>query len=251
MPVIHHKSAGKGQPILLIHGFPMHMGVWNDFAHQVANNFHVFTIDLPGFGKSDLPATTFSLETIADIVIKWLKEKDIVPVIVGHSLGGYVALSIAAKAPDVIRSLVLLHSTALADSEEKKQNRNKVMDFVKSNGVKAFTSNFITPLFADPEHPKISSVREITMEASEEVVLGYTLAMRDRRDTTQFLKTTSKRVLLIGGSRDSGIPLSSLEAQAQLSPNVELHVLKNSAHMGMFEEPAETLSVVRDFASRK
>ena len=71
--------------------------------------------------------------------------------LIGHSLGGYVALAMVEKRPDLFAGLGLFHSTAYADSAEKKQSRNKVIEFVNKNGAKAFTTNFITPLFADPQ----------------------------------------------------------------------------------------------------
>src|SRR5690606_20750625 len=98
------------------------------------------------------------------------------------SLGGYVALAMVAQQPDRFAGLGLFHSTAYADTEEKRASRSKVIEFVETNGVEAFTSNFVTPLFADKTHASIQKVREINMKASREAVIGYTKAMRDRPD---------------------------------------------------------------------
>jgi pimeloyl-ACP methyl ester carboxylesterase len=145
--------------------------------------------------------------------------------------------------------LVLFHSTAYPDSEEKKESRNKVIDFIKKNGVKAFTSNFITSLFADPHHPAIELVRAISMEATEQAVISYTMAMRDRPDSTESLKNFRKPVLFVGGEKDAGISPDSLHKQASSTSHAEVFILKETAHMGMFETVDQTLQKIHAFIS--
>jgi pimeloyl-ACP methyl ester carboxylesterase len=171
-------------------------------------------------------------------------------VILGHSLGGYVALSVARQEPSLFSGLILFHSTAFADSEEKKQSRNKVLEFIDANGVLAFTTNFISPLFANPQHAAIPKVKAIAAQAPAEVVKGYTSAMRDRVDTTDFLRSFHKPVLFLAGEKDPGIPVDSVYKQAAICPKSSTHILKNVAHMGMLEDEKNSLQVVKDFIER-
>jgi pimeloyl-ACP methyl ester carboxylesterase len=168
---------------------------------------------------------------------------------VGHSLGGYVALAMAEQQPEQFRSLILFHSTAMADSNEKKQSRNKVLDFIKTNGVQAFTSSFIPPLYADQKHPSIGSVRDIAIEATESTVIWYTQAMRDRRDRTHVLQKFPSRILFIAGEKDQAIPKDSIEKQATLNPLSSVHIMPDVAHMGMFENRLQALDVITEFIS--
>jgi len=170
--------------------------------------------------------------------------------VIGHSLGGYVTLAMAAQAQKKLAGIGLFHSTAYADSAEKKESRTKTIEFVKKNGALAFTSNFIQQLFAEPNHPAIARVREIAIQSGEEVVTGYTQAMRDRPERVDILEQFENPILLIGGTKDQGIPAASIEEQAQLCKKPDLHILTQVAHMGMFEKPDETVSLVKFFTAR-
>jgi pimeloyl-ACP methyl ester carboxylesterase len=131
-------------------------------------------------------------------------------------------------------ALGLFHSTAYADSADKKQSRNKAIEFVNKNGAKAFATNFITPLFSDPNHTAIEKVKKIAAESNESAVIGYTMAMRDRPDQIKTLKSLKKPTLFIAGAKDPGIPVESIHKQAAECQNPEIHVLSNVAHMAMF-----------------
>lgn len=251
MTDLFYRERGQGRNVILLHGFPFQQQLWDEFATKLATNFKLFTIDLPGFGKSKLEEMSFSIDDIGRIIAEWISTKDLTDVIlIGHSLGGYVALAAANHDSENLSGLVLFHSTALADSEEKKQSRNKVIEFVNENGAEAFTSNFIAPLFSDQQHPAIPKVRAVAKQASADTVKGYTAAMRDRKDRTFFLKDFSKPVLFLAGEKDAGIPVQSVHEQASFCRDPQVHVLKNVAHMGMFENEPETLSVITDFIKK-
>jgi pimeloyl-ACP methyl ester carboxylesterase len=242
-------ESGFGSPVVLIHGFPMHAAVWTEVAEHLNQVFRVVCVDLPGFGYSPPLPSSFTIADVGAMLANTLKERmQESAVIVGHSLGGYVALALASSHPELVRGLVLVHSTAYPDAAEKKQMRTKVVDLVKSNGVEAFTANFIQPLFADPNHPRIEEVRRINLASSAEAVIGYTLAMRDRPDMTGLLRSAKFPVLFVAGDRDPGIPLASVQAQTELSSGTELQVLAGQAHMAIVEEPKKVADAIEGFA---
>lgn len=248
MAAIAFEKEGNGFPLVLIHGFPMHRHVWDDFKSEFSNSFTVYTIDLPGFGESALLKENFTIDEIATVVLDWARQQKLERFfIIGHSLGGYVALGMANQAPDPIAGMVLLHSTALADNPEKKQSRDKVLDFVDKNGAEAFTSNFIAPLFANQNHPAVDEVKVIASKASAEAVKGYTRAMRDRSDRTAVIKNLKFPLLLVGGEKDGGISPASLQEQANLNPKAEVTIYSDVAHMGMFEAPKMISEKFRSF----
>jgi pimeloyl-ACP methyl ester carboxylesterase len=267
MAELSYRKKGSGKPVILLHGFPFNQEIWEDFSHKLAQSFLVYTVDLPGFGESPSLNPPFSIDDVAARILGWIDIMKINnSVVIGHSLGGYIALAMVKKAPDLFAKLCLFHSTAYADTEEKKQSRNKVLEFVDKNGAAAFTSNFITPLFsnqthlsiskvrtismsssAEQTHLSISKVRTISMSSSAEAVKGYTVAMRDRPDQTNVLKTFNKPVLFIAGSNDQGIPVDSIHKQAALSLYSETVVLSNVAHMGMFESENQCIETISSF----
>ncbi|MEO7990816.1 MAG: alpha/beta hydrolase [Chryseolinea sp.] len=244
------KQYGQGKPIILLHGFPMNQTVWEDFIPLLSDTHKVITVDLPGFGKSPLSQLPFTIDQIADSLLSWLStEKISGATVIGHSLGGYVALAMVDKKPELFSGLGLFHSTALADSEEKKESRLKVVDFIRKNGVLGFTSNFIPPLFADQNHKAISTVREIAVHSVHDAVVGYTLAMRNRPDRTSVLKKFKMPILFLAGEADAGISVDSITKQAEQCKSPNVHILKQVAHMGMFENPEACANIVRSFVS--
>ena len=251
MTEISFQEEGKGRAVLLIHGFPMSSEIWGKFSAGLTPSFRVITIDLPGFGKSPLPLLPFTLEEIADSVLAKLDALNISEVIpIGHSLGGYVALAMVARKPSLFPGLGLLHSTARADSPEKKSARDKTIAFIKKNGAMAFTSNFINTVFADSDHPDVPFVREMNIQAETPALIGYTAAMRDRPDRIALLASFDRPVLFITGARDPGIPADDVREQAAIAPKGEAHVLEDQAHMGLIEDVPTTSSLVYDFIIR-
>jgi pimeloyl-ACP methyl ester carboxylesterase len=250
MPKISFQEFGSGKPVILLHGFPFTKEIWNEFAPELAGEYKVYALDLPGFGSSEKPSA-YSLPEIAVEINSWIRKQSIPEcVLVGHSLGGYLALAMVHQAPDRFAGLVLFHSTAKGDTEEKKQSRDKVVEFIDRNGVEAFTSNSVLPLFADKNHPAIDLIKKISAQSDPDALKGYTRAMRDRRETLNVLKDFKKPTLFIVGKEDPGIPVESIETQAKLSLQPEVKIFDGVAHMGMFEAKNEMLNAVRGFLKR-
>ncbi|MEQ8576135.1 MAG: alpha/beta fold hydrolase, partial [Fulvivirga sp.] len=147
MSSIYSEVRGEGNPVILIHGFCETLAIWKPLLNKLVFSHKVITLDLPGFGKSPLPKTPFSIADIAEEVYQWMKENQLLnSVIIGHSLGGYVSLALTEKYPDSIKGFGLFHSTAFADDDEKKHSRNKTIAFVRKRGVKVFADSFVSQL---------------------------------------------------------------------------------------------------------
>jgi pimeloyl-ACP methyl ester carboxylesterase len=251
MNAVYSKEKGAGKPVLMIHGFPFHQGLWDGYVERFSEQFRVITVDLPGFGKSPLQPPGFSIDHVAETLVNFLKDKGLKDVaVVGHSLGGYVALSMVKRNPELFGALVLFHSTAYADTPEKKESRMKVVDFVTKSGALPFTTGFIPPLFANPSHPAIETVRNIAGQASADAVIGYSLAMKDRKEHIKTLESFKNPTLFLAGKNDPGIPPESIIKQAAHCQKPQIQILDDVAHMGMFEKPEATAREIKDFVSK-
>lgn len=249
MEILFYKDVGRGRPVVLLHGFLETHQIWDHFSEQLSKEFRVISFDLPGFGKSELPAkSSFSIAEIASQINSCLQKLTNERVsIIGHSLGGYVTLAMVEQAPERFSSFGLFHSTALADSMEKKEARSKTIEFVNRNGALAFTSNFIPPLFANPEHKAIAFVKEIAIQTNQETVVSYLEAMRERPDRTKVLQSFTGPILFLAGAKDTVIPQESLKEQTGLAKMGILKVFEGVGHMGMFEATKESLECVASF----
>lgn len=250
MEEIFFRKLGEGKPVLLIHGFCETQEVWNGLAESLAETFEVFSIDLPGFGRSPLPSTSFSIPDIAETVLHWLEqEKIVLPFVVGHSLGGYVTLAMAGIAPEKLSGFCLFHSTPYPDSEEKKANRDRVIEFVKANGVGPYVDTFVPGLFFDKKHSAIPFVDKIARPTRQETLLAYTAAMRDRPSSAHVLRKFGKPVLILAGDKDTVISKESVLEYGQLARNGRVQVLFDTGHMAMFEQPLMVRNILKSFIS--
>ncbi len=245
---IFYTDQGKGFPVLLIHGFCETHEIWNAFSKELSKDFRILSIDLPGFGKSKLLNASFSIADVASNVLEWLNELQIETCIaIGHSLGGYVTLAMAEQAPEALKAFGLFHSTAYADTEDRKLSRNKVIEFVSKHGVQPFIDSFIPPLFFDRSNKHILPLVRLASQTRIETLMAYVKAMRDRPDRINVLQHFERPVLFIAGEQDGGISPESIRKQTERVAAGTVYILPEVAHMGMFEKEAETLSQVREF----
>ena len=251
---IYHEVTGDGPPLILIHGFCETQAIWKPLKNKLALTNKVYTIDLPGFGKSPLPARPFSISDVADLGNDWLAQQQFDEVfIIGHSLGGYVTLALAEHHPERLKAFGLLHSTALADDDEKKDSRNKTVEFVKKRGVQVFAESFVSQLFYLKNRQRlekeIDEVTQIAASTSQETLISYMEAMRDRPDRTHVLHQFDNPILFIAGDQDTSVPIEKSRAQFGFIANPTIEVLAEVGHMGMYEATQETFKIISRFVT--
>jgi len=248
--MLNYKVTGQGDILVLIHGFCEDLSLW-EHVHACLPNNTVLSIDLPGFGNSSL-IKNMSISSMADEVNQLLDKLEIVKcVLVGHSLGGYVALDFAERFGSKLNGLGLFHSTAFEDSDEKKHNRNKTFDFIEKHGVINFANSFVSTLFFpdNKEHfgTEIVKLNEVVKNTSKDAILQTTLAMRDRDSKVSVLMNIDIPVLFIIGKNDQAVPLAASLEQCYLPKDSVVHFYDKTAHMGMFEKKTETNKALENF----
>jgi pimeloyl-ACP methyl ester carboxylesterase len=116
---VHFVKAGKGSPILFLHGLG---GSWRDWSANLpafAADYRVMAMDFPGFGESDKPEVRYSIEWLTDVVEKFLQEQEIDQVtLVGHSIGGVVALNVASQPKSRVKKLVIADAVGIGNKAE-------------------------------------------------------------------------------------------------------------------------------------
>lgn len=248
--MIAYTQKGSGQALILIHGFCESKEMWKTFSEELSTNYTVYCPDLPGFGESPLTQPHISMEEAAVLLQEWMEEKAIYnPIVIGHSLGGYVTLALAELMGSGIRAIGLFHSTALPDNEEKKQTRNKTIQFIKKHGVDKFVESFVPPLFSEQHRSEqadqIAELIQFGKKSSKNGMIAFTAAMRDRKDRFELWKTSQGHKLMIAGELDFAV---KIEASRQHQPfATHYHELIGTGHMGMFEEPERTLQMINEF----
>jgi len=251
MPGIYFQEAGSGPPLIFLHGFCDTHEFWSEFAEPFAENFHVLMPDLPGFGKSARLPAPFTIDQVGDKLAQWVSfQKAQGAIVVGHSLGGYVALSMLERYESLLAGVVLFHSTPRADTAERKAVRNKVIAFVNEHGVSRYVDTLAPGLFADPKDQHIEPTKVRMADTHREALTGYAAAMRDRPDRGHLFDSPRIPKLVIAGVKDTLIPLDDLKKLIRTDRNSELLEVPKAAHMGVFEAKSECQEAIFRFAAK-
>jgi pimeloyl-ACP methyl ester carboxylesterase len=256
---INHQNAigayqltGEGAPILLIHGFPENSTVWEHQQKQLQAQYTVITPDLPGSGNSPL-TYPLSIESMADFVHAILLAEGIdKAVIAGHSMGGYIALAFAEKYPDLVQGLGLVHSTAAADTEEKKETRRKSIKLMEQYGSEAFIRQAVPGMFSAATKSRqpalVEALVEMGMQCKVEALIAYYEAMIKRPERKAVLQKIDAPVLFLIGKDDTAVPMESVLPQVTLPNRSSIHIFEDTGHMGMWEVADACSLALRQFA---
>lgn len=249
---VRFSDKGKGRVIVLLHGFLESLTIFDKFSSALAKNFRVISVDLPGHGFTPLIGYVHSMELMAECVKTVLDFAGVRKyVLVGHSMGGYVALAFAEMFPQNVSGLCLFHSTALPDSEEKKKERDRVAELVRKNHVQ-FVSELIPKLFAKENmfmlEKEIEKAKQIAVNTPKEGIVAALKGMKERPSREAVLKNANYPVLFIIGKHDSILAWENLLLLASLPKKSYQTVLEHAGHMGFFEAPEITLESLKKFS---
>lgn len=252
---IFYRVIGKGKPVVLIHGFGEDGTIWGNQVTFLQYDFQLIIPDLPGSGQSGM-IPDMSIEGMAELIYTIIGEEIKTgnsATVLGHSMGGYITLALAEKYPGVLTAFGLVHSSAFADSEEKKITRRKAIDFIEKNGAYEFLKTSIPDLFyKGPEKgnfcaAQIESLVKKGRQFTPDSLIAYYIAMINRPDRTAILKNFSGPVLFIIGKHDKAIPFEQSMQQCYLPNRSDVNIVCNSAHMGIIEETEKVNQVLKSF----
>ena len=246
---ISYSDIGTGTAVVLLHGFLENKTMWKDLAPKLAEKNRVISIDLLGHGDSDCLGYVHSMEENAEIVKAVLSNLKIrKTIIIGHSMGGYVALAFAELYPQFIKGLVLLNSTAKEDSEERKINRDRAIKAVKQNYIN-FVRMSIVNLFSENNRDRLENeIEKVKFEALKTPLQGIIASlegMKIRKDRQFILKESNFPKMLILGKKDGVLIYNENMTQIK-NTNAELITFPDG-HMSHIENKMDLEKVVLRF----
>ena len=238
--------------VVLLHGYLESLLVWDDFIPLLYKQVRVVTLDLPGHGISVVTGECHTMEFLADTVAEGLKALGIERcTLVGHSMGGYVALAFCERHPEMLDGLVLLSSTPNPDTEEKAENRRREIALVQAGKKEMLARVAPAAGFAEENHTRMAdAIEDLTEQVfvtEEEGIVALLNGMIARKDQNEMLRATKVPVLFILGRRDNYIPVEVAEKMVSEHPEAQVVWLEHSGHMGFLEEPEATAAALLDF----
>lgn len=234
--------------IVLLHGFGMHQGVWDDLIPFLES-------------KAPIKVPKMSHLTFEDLdeYVQWVhhyleteRVKD--PILVGFSMGGYIALGFAEKYPKILKGLVLFHSSAMADTEARKMARQKTIEFIKKNGAELFLEEFHPKIFGPKftqDHPEqVKQFAQTHGTIDPDVLIAGTQAMKGRKGRMHILTSLPIPIGMIIGGQDPFISKEDAIQQVSIIQKPYVLMLDDVGHAGMVEAPDISAQFLLHFAEK-
>lgn len=239
-----YERRGSGTPLVLIHGYPLDHTIWDDVAPLLEDTFDIIMPDVRGFGASAASYDPYSIDDMAGDIASLLNDLGVEKAaIVGHSMGGYIALAFARLFPTHIRGLGLVSSQAVADSPERKQGRYDTADQINEKGVRVVSEGMSPKLATNPQLQK--NVKTLIEKQSAAGLIGALKAMAEREDSENLLTLLDYAVTIVHGDADELIPVQRGREMKELVPQANYVEVAGAGHLPMMEAADKTAEALR------
>jgi len=242
-----YERHGKGKPLVLLHGYPLDRHLWDDVVPLLKDTFDMIVPDLRGFGESTTVDTPYTMDDLASDIAGLLDHLGIKKTaIVGHSMGGYVALAFARLFPERVNGLGLVSSQVLADPLDRKEGRYKSAAEVAEKGISGVVEAMTTKFTSDARLQAYA--RESMQKQKPAAYIGALKAMAERADSTSLLSTIQYPVVLVHGDADMLIPIDRARDVKVAIHQSHLVELNSVGHMPMMEAKEQTANALKYLA---
>ena len=255
---VHHLDAGSGNPaVVLLHAFPLTAGMWDQQVDALSPRWRVIAPDLPGFGRTDPPAdpSSITIDGWADLVAGLIEALGVGPAVVGGlSMGGYVALALARRRPDLLAGLVLADTRAGPDSPEVVERRTaqqrKVSDGRVAEVLEGMAGTLLSEQTQDERPEVVERTRALMATAPPASIVAALEAMKNRSDSVPHLPSIDVPVLVIVGEHDVPSPPAVASEMADAVPGSALEVIPTAGHLSNLEAPDAFNRALETFLAR-
>lgn len=239
-----YEDHGEGVPVVFLHGFPFNRTIWHPLVPLLKDKARLILVDLRGFGESPVTENDYSMRLLAEDVHHLLNRLGMERVtLVGHSMGGYVALAFAHAYPNRLAGLGLVASQTEADSPEKRQKRLVNARNVRARGVKVLARSLPDQLTDDPELS--AKLKDLILQADPKAVIGCLKGMAEREDASRWLPSIRVPTLVVAGERDKIVPIEAPQTFVRFIPRGWLVTAPGAGHMPMMEAPERVVKGVQ------
>ena len=242
---------GSGQPLLLVHGFPLDHTMWRNQIEYFSQSMQVIAPDLPGFGKStQIEIETMEMKSLADELAALVTELRLDSPITycGLSMGGYVGWQFLKFHQPLVDRVIMCNTRAADDDEATRRGRKLVANQVLKHGINEIASHMPLKLLGDKApNSLVEEIRQTIRQTPAKSVAEGQLGMARRPNMTAELPEFQMPALLIGGSQDSITPSDEMSRVAEQMPNAKFVDINGAGHMTPLEAPTEFNQIVESF----
>ena len=252
---LHYLDEGAGEPVVLVHGFPLSAEMWKPQRAALSASHRVLTPDLRGHGRSDPPHGAASIGMYADDIVAILDELGVgQATVAGLSMGGYVVMALLRRHPERVRGVMLMSTKAPGDNDAGKQGRNDMIRLAEDEGAAAVAEKLLPKLLTERTRAEnaelVEFVRTMMAGTSVEGIVGALHALRDRPDSTETLAALTLPALVLAGANDDLMPPAEAERIHDAIAGSELEIVPDASHLLNLEQPEAVNATMMAFLQR-
>jgi pimeloyl-ACP methyl ester carboxylesterase len=250
---LHYEDVGSGNDaVLLLHAFPLHSGMWAPQLAALAGRFRVVALDYRGLGQSRPAPDATTMDVVAGDVQALLRQLGLRRVAVaGLSMGGYVALELYRRAPEIFRALALCATKATPDTEDAKATREAFAANALAKGLGWVAEEFTPKLLRPHADPAVhAKVRELIRSGTAEGVAAAQRGMARRPDSVPTLARITCPTAVLYGEEDQLIPFAEAQRMGQTVKGARMVRIPGAGHLVNLENaPAFNTALSTFFAA--
>ena len=241
---INYETSGSGEDILLLHGWGSSLDAFAGVRRLLENNYRVTALDLPGFGKSDMPKEPWNVGNYCDLVLEFIEKLGLCnPILVGHSYGGRIILKLCGEKRVSPSKIILIAGAGVV-------TKKPLAVRVKQSFFKTVKCLAKCPLWSDAGEVFVDYFRRKLGSAdynSAPEVMRKTLVLSVNEDMTPILPEIEAQALLIYGDKDTATPLAQARIIEKNVKNSHLCIVKDGGHWAFVEKAQEVLVPIAEF----
>lgn len=240
---INYEVSGEGTPVILLHGWLCTLDTMKPIAN-ILQNFKVYNVDLPGFGKSDIPEKPFNTNNFGDFLDGFIKNLKIEnPILIGHSNGGRTILNYAGRNLGEVRKIVLIDSAGI-------KPKRKLGYYIRIYAFK-FLRRFLG-IFPNVE--MFNNIRERVLGKfgssdykNSPEILRKTMSIIINEDQTEILKNIKAPTLLLWGENDTDTPIGDGKIMEEMIQDASLIEIKGAGHFSYLDSYNQCMEIIKEF----
>lgn len=240
---INYEVSGEGSPVILLHGWLCSLDTMKPI-ENVLQNFEVYNIDLPGFGKSDMPQKPFNTNDFGDFLKGFIKELKIEnPILIGHSNGGRTILNYAGRQLGNVKKIILIDSAGI----KPKRNLGYYIRVYTFKTLKKFLGIF-------PDVEMFNNIRERVLGKfgssdykNSPEILRKTMSTIINEDQTEIMKNIKAPTLLLWGENDTDTPINDGKIMEENIKDASLIEIKGAGHFSYLDSYNQCMEIIKEF----
>ncbi len=251
---IYYEVHGEGEPMVLVHGYPLNGGLFRDNVGPLSEQYQVITVDLRGYGQSETPNNEGSVATYASDVLAVMDAAGVEQAIIGGmSMGGPIVFEMYRQAPERFRGMILNDTIAAGASPAEAGLWRGVAEQIQESGVSSLV-DFLLPDMLTAEtrmdNPELAEyLGSLIEQASEDAALAGASALETRPDSAATLTDITVPTLILTGIDDTLYPYEVAQSMNEGILNSELVLLPGAAHAAIIEAADEANTAILEWAS--